>query len=545
MPVKTILSALLTVIIAVSPLAAAQNGKIIIKGLKIYTEERLTSELSLQRHRDGSLTIEDAVSLIEKFYRDRHYPLVKVYTAGRTENGDPILFVDEGRIGKIIVHGLNNYYSLKFRQKVNLPERVYNSELFELNLEVLRGRFPGYIITADLIKPPDFNGNIIQLDRELQRLNLGGMLNLEFLNRYTPLQDLHYYAVKDRSSGVSDEKITGFGFNIDYRPPSVFVPQISYYDENVLYAKDYIESEFWLGINPGLGGFVKFPPENTLKFPPEVTFIQLTGEYKVSPLQNSFFGPVFRGRFYHSRSVREDLALDSYRYLNSNFTLAPEFTILKHFNIYAGFGLEEILIYKSEIDYTASRYISNPDGTHRLPFTELRMKFDPIPIRIGNRINKYVMLTYTDYYSEISANRLVIQGAYDAEFENLSILSLRAGAMMLFDNPPFYLSENVSNQTFKGFTGKGYFARRKVSASAEYRFSLYQDYLYGGGFFDYVKFEPDGYILSGTKRGVNFGPTARILIYDQFEFTAYLGFDRLYPDRLNGRNLQMRLTKKW
>jgi hypothetical protein len=248
---------------------------------------------------------------------------------------------------------------------------------------------------------------------------------------------------------------------------------------------------------------------------------------------------------FHSNATRDDLGIRDYKYLNLRGALAPEITLLKHLNLYAGIGIEQVIIYDTAIDYEADRHLDISDNSFTNSFTELRIKFDPIPLRLGNRIDKYIILTYTDYFSGNDSNRLEIKGAYDAEFENLSIFSFRFRSILMFSNSPFYQSEDVNSQCFKGFSGDSYYTDMAVALSLEYRFSIWQDYIYAGAFVDWVVFEPEGYILSGTKKGIISGPTARFLVYDQFEFTIYFGWDVLLPDNTTGTALKMKLTKKW
>jgi len=536
---------ILLLIIFSSPAYSQYNKKLTIQGIRLFPEKEVYSQLQLNRYEKGEIPLSEVITLIEKFYKEKNYTLVKVYKTDIMASGESVLFVDEGRIGKIIVHNLNNYYSLKFKQQVKIPGRIYNTEIIDTNMVNLQSKFPGSEIRVELQKPPDYEGNLIQLDRELRRLKIGEIVDLTFFDRYIPLHDLHFYIENYKGNSFSNGKTVGLGFNIDYKFSSLFIPQLYYYDENIFFSRDYFEGNLSAGIDPGFGGLFSLHPSNTLKFPPSLRFEELTGEYKISPMQNEFIGPLLRVKLYHSDASRNDLGVTKYRFLNSRGTLAPEFTILRYFNIYAGLGLEHIVIYDSSIDYTAEKHINSSDGSRINSFGEARIKIDPIPIRIGNRIDKFIILTYTDYFSGISSNKLEIQGVYDTEFDNLSILSFKTKAVLLYKNPPFYMSESVNNDYFKGFTGKSYYTGRKFSASVEYRFSLYQDFVYAGGFFDWVVFNPEGYTLSGRKQGINFGPTGRVLIYDQFEFTVYFGFDRLFPEDVTGTNMKMKLTKKW
>ena len=175
-------------------------------------------------------------------------------------------------------------------------------------------------------------------------------------------------------------------------------------------------------------------------------------------------------------------------------------------------------------------------------FFESRIKLDPIPIRIGNRIDKYLVFTFTE---NLSSTELSLKCAYDFEFSNLSIYSIKFKTDLFFFDTPFYHNENVNSTFFKGFSGNGYYTNREFSMSNEYRVSAYQDYIYVGAFVDYVVFKPEGYLMSGTKHGFAAGPTGRFLFYDQFELIVYYSIDYLMPDDKTGTNLQIKLRKKW
>jgi len=539
----------LSLIFISSTLSSQNNKRLVIKGLKVYSEKQIYSLLLLDRFEKGKKPLAEVINSIEKFYKVNNYPFVKVYPADVNAQNEYVLFVDEGRIGKIIVHNLNNYYSLKFKQQIDFPERIYNSEVMNQNLKNIKKIFPSSDITVELKQPPDYESNLVQLDRELERLKLGEIFDTDFFDRYVPLHDLHFYVASRKKNGNSNGflngKKGGFGIDIHYRFPSVFVPGIFYYNEKTFAEKDYLESSLTTGIDPGFRGFFSVPPSNTLQFPPEFRFIELTGEYKISPMQNDFFGPLIRARAFHSNSSRNDLGLTEYKFLNLKCTLAPEFTLLKNLRIYAGLGTDQIKIYDSVIDETIEHHLNKSDDAYHNTFVEARLKFDPIPIRVGNRIDKNVVITYTSYLAGKNSDKLEIQMEYDTDFDNLSILSLKSRAIYLSGKPQFYQVEGVSSQYFKGFQGDDYFTGRDAAASCEYRVSLYQDFVYAGGFIEGVVFEPDGYILSGTKRGINYGPTGRLLIYDQFELIGYFGFHRLFPDNITGTNFQVKLTKKW
>jgi hypothetical protein len=98
---------------------------------------------------------------------------------------------------------------------------------------------------------------------------------------------------------------------------------------------------------------------------------------------------------------------------------------LKNLNVYAGIGTEQVKIYDAFVNSPeAADYIQDEDF-YMDPFTELRLKFDPVPIRIGNRIDKYILFTLSNYFKGKDFTEFEMEGIYDTEFENLSILTLK------------------------------------------------------------------------------------------------------------------------
>jgi len=519
------------------------SREFIIDGLRIFKQRELRKILNLDPLVSGKEGGKKAADIISRFYRKNGYTLIKIHIV---EDSDErlALYVNEGRLAKIVVHGLNNYYSLKVKQLIDFPCRIYNTEIEEQNIDRIKKKYKFPVIRTELKKIADYSESFFQIDRELKRIAFL-QNNIKIFNDFPPEYDLHLYPGKSsKTKGLRIEK-NGISFNIDYDYPSLFIPEISYYKNNIFYGKDYLELNFSSGFNPGIKGFVSYPPSNTLLFPPDRSFSRINGEYKINPFMNDIFGPVIIEDIYQSKSSRTDLGIERYKYLRSKTTLAPEFTLLKYFNIYAGFGYEKVYFYDTKTDETSEEEINIDNGLENYPFLESRIKLDPIPIRLGNRLNKHLKITLTEYFGNRHSRELKMECVYDFEFSSLSIYSLRLNSVLNFYDTPFHHNSGVSSKTFKGFHGEGYYTNKDFAVSNEYRFSVYQDYIYAGAFVDYVIFEPEGSFLSGTKQGVAAGPVGRFLFYDQFELIVYYSFDRLFPDGTKGTNLQLKFRKKW
>lgn len=513
-----------------------------VEGLKVVAASELFSSISASGSIISSGT-KETISAIENFYRNRGYLLVKVHVISDT--GDELsLYINEGKLAKIVVHESNNYYALKYKQTIDIPGRVYNTAVIKKNVDILKKKYGFAGVRTELEKTRDYDENLIQIDRELNSIMLFDQ-KVQLFSKYPAEYELHFYFDYGEGKNGPGIRREGWGFNIDYDYPSLFIPEISLYNMDLFNRGDSLETDFSAGFDPGLGGLVSLHPHNTLEFPPHRTFSMIETEYRFAPVKKTIFTPVVLGSLYHSAAGRPDLGYSSFKYLSLRGTLAPGITPLEDLRIYAGIGCESNRYYDIREDPLVSGIEDIGEGWMNYPFTEFRVVFDPLPSRPGIRKEKNFTLTFSHYFDGVEFSELDINGARDFEYSNLSILSLKLWAVFNNSSAPFNHHAAVNSQYFKGFSGLSYYANRLVEFSSEYRFSIYQDYIYTGLFIDWALFRPEGLVISGVKGGVVAGPTVRFLIYDQFEFSIYAGWDRLFPDGSSQKNIKFRLTRRW
>ncbi|MCL1865551.1 MAG: hypothetical protein FWF73_07050 [Spirochaetes bacterium] len=543
---KNFFLSILVLILLLTEIHGQTIKKLTIKGLKIFTEDEIYSHLNLKRFDDEEISISQVIYEIENFYKENGYSLVKVYSTIVKSDKRYELFVDEGKIGKIIIHDINNYHLLKFKQIVKIPKRIYNSEVINQNLKKLQKEFPKFDISVNVLKTPDYESNILQLDREFKRIKALGRFDVNFLTRYAAPNDLHFFVADKDDKDFLYIKNTKIEVKFHYAFPSTIIPQVFFNRDHTFFEKDYFKSVFSIGYDFVFKELIKKDPSFSKFVPHEMSFAEFKYEYKIGliDIENDFFGPLVNGKLYRSHTSRGDLGITRFDYSYVRTVLAPEWAMIKNFNIYAGLGVEELSIKNTIIDYQKDRYLEAKDTTCYSNFAEVRLKFDPIKINIGNKIDRYVILTYTNYFYGSKFKQLELSSIYETEFDNLSILSLSLKGFKLFGKPEFYRSEEVSDKYFLGFIGE-YYTNNKIAISSEYRFSIYRDLLYIGAFFDSTIFKPEGYIISGTKFGIGYGPTARLLVYDQYQLIVYYGFDVLYPDKHSGFNLNIKFSRRW
>lgn len=520
----------------------ASPRKIELKGLKVYSSNELYSILNLSEFEDRKIPVSNVINRIGGFYTSRGYELLRISILKNSPDS-LILYIDEGELGKIVIHNLNSYYSLKIRQQINTRNKIYNRLEIEKNIEIIKNTYNITHVKTELRPVKEFDENIFQLRRDLKSLELG-FAEIELFADHAPAYDLHIYVEKIKNGKLLADK-SGIGFEIDYKFPSLFIPEVSWYKNDFLGNGDMFKVSASSGFDFALKRFFKIPPGEYPSFPPERSFIELKGEYKFMPINSDIFTPIVKGKIYHTDSSRPDLGLERYQYILTRGFFAPGFTFLSSFNIYGGAGIENVYFFDSKIDMESSDHIYIEDRIERYPFTEFQIKLEPIPVRIGNRIDKNMTFTYRELFSRYSASEIELNIEYDFEFKNLSVLSIESMTKLFFRDPPFHHQDEVNSGTFKGFSGKGYYSEKLSAFSTEYRFSVHEDFIYTGFFCDLVFFEAEGFEISGFKKGIIAGPTARILFLDQFEFIVYFGRDILLPDGTSQNNINMRFRKKW
>jgi len=515
-----------------------------LRGLRVFNEAEIRRILNLDLKNINISNVRRVIYKIKSFYLKNGYPLVEVYNlAGRDENVS--LFIDEGRVGKIVVSGLSTYYALKVKQILRFPGKVYNLDVLDINKAEIMENFSVSEVIYELRKVRDYSGNFFQLDKQLSSIEIMDFSIVKLFDNYSPAYDLYIHVKKKngfmKSGGKESDSYWGLGLRMGF--PAEIKPRIYYRSENFFFDRDRFRAEISAGMDMGYKKVVKIPPVFKLDSP-EYTFSRLKIDYTLFPVVCGVLTPMLKSDIYHSGGSREDIGFSSYRYLKINEVLAPGFTLLNKFNFYAGLGYEMIGFHEKTYEEFSEEY-GAPGQSAQYPYVEAELKLDTLADFIGLRKSRELVLKYNEFFTDVKSREFELRGLFEKEFDNLSIISLKFRGNLMFLDVPFYHQNNVNSDYFKGFTGKGYYSNKQVSLSLEYRFSLYQDYFYGGIFADYTEFESYGEILEGNKRGVVAGPLFRVLFYYQFEFMLYWGWDRLMPEDETQGNLKMRLVKKW
>lgn len=510
----------------------AQHNKkeIHIKGLKIFTEEMLIKEAELQDFPVGKPAFEKAAVALESYLKKSGYTIAKTFLIEETDRSLTI-FLDEGRIEKIIHHDLNTVNTLRMRFFFQFPKNVYNENLVKEKITWMKEHFDLKSADAKLVPVRDYSNSFFQIDRELSTISTD-LLKLPLIESYRPRYDLEIII-----EHFPPEEIRGltYGFSTSYSKG--LMPHIQFNFPKVFSDKDRAQIRSRAGILYGL--------DREFENPPRWTFMQLSTNYLLPPIFKEHFTPSIAGHVYRSWASREDLGLSEYEYLIIRGTLAPGITLFSKFQTSIGYGVERVYRYKSKPLNDTAPLIETSNTSDDWTFIEARMNLNLLPWSLRRLVERSFNAVYAYYMNDISFHKFTFNGILEFEFENFDIVSIKSSNVLFSLHTPFYYEESVESSTFKGFQGKSYHTRKIARLSASYRFSIYRDYLFLGLYCDGTIFRGSGYDLDGTQKGSAYGLSTHAVLFDQFEFNIYWGKDYLSSTKESNYNVFFDFEKKW
>ncbi len=510
---------------------AQQNKKEVhIKGLKIFTEEMLIREAGLQNLPTGTAAFDKAAKALESHLQKSGYTIAKAFLVEETDRS-LIIFLDEGRIEKIIYHDLNTINTLRVRFFFQLPQNVYNEKLIKEKLLWMKEHFGLKSADAKLVPVRDYSNSFFQIDRELSSIS-SDVINFPLIDNYHPRYNLE---ITIERFPPSELRGITYGFSTSYSKG--LIPYLQYNIPSVFSDKDRAQMQARAGILYGL--------DREFENPPRWTFMEFSSRYILPHIFEDRFTPSIAGYVYRSWTSRKDLGLSEYEYLIMRGTLSPGVTLFEKLQTTLGYGVERVYRYKSKPMDDATPRIVTSDTIDDWTFIEARISLDLFPWSLRRLIERSFNAVYTYYMNDVSFNKFTFNGVIEFEFENFDILSFRSSNVLLSQHTPFYYEESVEGRTFKGFQGRSFHTRKIARLSASYRFSIYRDYLFVGAYCDGTIFKGSGYDLEGTQKGGAYGLSAHIIFFDQFEFNSYWGKDYLQSTKESNYNVFFNFEKKW
>ncbi len=504
-----------------------------ISGLEmfsIYEAKDIIRRFKLDRLRRNRSHFRSVEKKIDRFYHKQGYTLAKTFLIGETPTRLQI-YVDEGRLGKVIFKRLGTIDTLKMIYEFSLKHKVYHKQSVNRELTRLKKKYGFKKVYARLVPSRVYDESLFQLDREYTFPGVG-TIRLPYLLQYGQRYDLKIFFVKKR--GEVKREFT-YGFGTSYTKG--IIPWARYRYPSLISEGDRWEIGSSMGIYYGFD----------LKYTdlPRWTFMEANTKYYFTPTLKEYFTPLVKGSAYRSRASRGDIGLSQYEYLMLNGTVAPGITLFKRLRVYAGYGGERVYIYDSKKDPDAEFQVDISEDTDFWHLLEFSTELDLIPWTLKRTVKREIKMSYLYYFNRRSFHEFFIRGDHDYEFENFDIYSFAFEYAFVWRRPPFYHEPAVSGSRFKGFMGKEYHSRKMLKVSNEYRISLYRDFVFGGLFVDFVWFEGSGYDLFGDQYGIVGGISGHIIFLDQFEFNLYYGKDYLRSTAESQYNLTLGMEKKW
>ena len=503
-----------------------------IQGTVIYTQDYIVRAADIDTIPASKFTFGTIATAITKFYNDNGYTLARVILV-RESLASITVYVDEGRLNRIVFKNLNSLDTLRIQYDFSLPNRIYHKQTVEKQLEKLKKKYAikDFIVTTQESK--DYTGALFQIDRLANPFTNG---KLPLLPTFPATPDPQYDLIITIVS-FSEEESGGFKYGLDTSFSLGLIPYVSYTHPGLIKQGDSFKIGFKTGFMYGLDGNFTSLPYNT--------FNQIKSTYNFKPHFDGLFIPRVSSQIYNSKAGRKDLGLDQYNYLRVNALAEPGFTLIERLKVYPGYGVEKVFILHA---------VENPDATVSQPsitkdtqvwhFIGIQANIDLIPFSLKHTTGRTITLEAYRYQNATHFYKVGIDTTIKFEFFNYDLFVFQADYTYLNDPVPFYYEEAVSTRTFKGFMGKDYHTTHIARASFEYEISIHRDFIYVGVYNDFTAFKGK-YLLSGTQTGVAYGLSFHYVFFEQFEFALWWGKDYLPSTSQSGYNLKFALAKKW
>ncbi|MCX8124367.1 MAG: hypothetical protein N3F66_09405 [Spirochaetes bacterium] len=503
-----------------------------IQGTVIFNQEYIVRAAHIDTIPASKFTFGAIANAITKLYHDNGYTLARVLPVKETLASITV-YVDEGRLNRIVFKNLNSLDTLRIQYDFKLPNRIYHKPTVENILEELKKKYAikNFIVTVQESK--DYSNALFQIDR-LRRPFVNGKLPLlpTLPQVPDPLYDLIITVVP-----YSVEESGGFKYGFDTSFSLGLIPYVVYTHPGFIQDGDSFRVGFKTGFMYGLNGNFTQLPYNT--------FNQVKSTYNFKPYIDDLFIPRVSGEIYNSKAARKDLGLDQYNYVRVNALAEPGFTPIEQLKVYPGYGVEKVFIVQA---------VKNPDATVPQPniaqdtqvwhFIGIKADIDLIPFSLKNTTSRKITLEAYRYQNATHFYKVTVDTTFKFEFVNYDLLVFQGDYTYLNDPVPFYYEEAVSTRTFKGFMGRDYHTTHIARATFEYEISLHRDFIYAGVYNDFTAFKGK-YLLSGTQTGIAYGISFHYVFFEQFEFSLWWGKDYLPSKEESGYNLKFTLAKKW
>jgi len=474
-----------------------KGNKIKIYGNKIFTNEDI---LKVGRINDkGSFSRNDIVSTvkrIENFYVSKGYDLVEIGYILLMEEW--FIFINEGRIGKIIIKGEDSLKTLLLKNAIRLKEDTFNSIDLKNMMEQIKREYGFKRVQYRLIPIPDNKATRIPFSEKLTE-----MFTFENTRSYIePSYDL-MIVVKKKDWGE------GLGASLDYSSFGL-ISGISYSDSSFIATDD----RFKVSINGGLNIRSNLDDgKNSVV----LTLASLDMLYIPSILRFRYFKPDIEMTISDTSYMRADIPLNEYRIFSVDSSLLAGFELLKGMTFSYGLGTE--FLYTHDFDYVLGKDVKLERVRLLRNYLHSRLNYLIKEIMFRSDLRENLRLKLRYYIpSEMESHWLIsadYQKVYMFAFDYLKVCG---GGKVLTGGIPFFDEFSIAYSSFKSSFSDRYYARDAIYLSLEYNLSLYRDILHAAIFTDFTLFYYKDYSSDAMYwlGAIDGGVGIKVLILDTF-----------------------------
>jgi hypothetical protein len=509
--------------LATAPMTLHAARSVIIEG----TERFSPTEIALIA---GSGSFSDASAAIRDFYVSRGFSLVRVYLI-RDDESTLHLFIDEGKLGQIIITGVDTISTIRLKSAFRLQGRIFNITDVEAESHRIAEKYGYRNLIWRLEETPDYDRSFIQINGTL-RLPLLGERRIPFFDRYGYRHRLIIEPEHDRTA-IRFRSVQ-LRYGIRYVFWKGIIPEAEISVPGVFGESDAFEAEFESGFDY-LG---KLNPTRK----PGWLYNKATARYHLPDFAGSRFTPRISASALHTGESRRDAGVLSGRFILAEELLEPGIRILDRLRFYTGIGCEHISFYSMRLDPE-----QDPPSIEDRAWAIFRVSVELSAPGLGLEMDAIPALrcTWTWYRDGENFNQGTLASGGRLELPGLTFLEAGARWTVLNGEVPYFHEISVGGGGFRGFSGRGWHSRNIAKLSTSIRTSLYRDYLFFGLFLDGVHFEGSGRDLDGYYSGIAAGITAQLLFWDQFAGEISWGRDRLFSTGVTGENMTFSIKRVW
>lgn len=473
-----------------------KSNRLRIFGNKILSETKIGEVIGFKGQDVSRGDLDAMLRRLEKYYISNGYDLIEISYLFLM--GEWYVFVDEGRLGKIIIKGENAFNTLLLKNSFIFKENIYNSTEMKYIIESVEKEYGFKRIQYRLMAIERNKKSMLNIAERFSNV-----LRLESSESYIePRYDL-IIIVKKKEWG------DGLGGFLTYNSFGL-VSGVSYSDSSTLISGDRFKGTVKGGIN--IRNNID-SGDRELVF----TIASLDLIYYLSFFKFRYFKPSIESSTSDASYQRGDLKLNEYRLFTQDLSIYVGFELKK--NLIFSYGLGEEYLYTHSFDYgregertlkKVSLLRSYLSLTLNYLISEPNLRTD-FQENLKSKVRYYVPYEEQSHWLLSSDYTKTLLFGYD-------YMKFASGFKILSGDVPFFDEFSIAYSTFKSSFSDTYYARSAFYFGTEYDLSVYKDVFLLDVFTDFTVFEYNNYYSNKTDwlSAIDMGIGARLLFWDMF-----------------------------